>query len=108
MSSWKPDQELLILKVLSINVLTKPTLYLNGVKLVKLVNNPVEESKKIMKYCGLPWNKKCLEFYKRNDIISQTASNIQIRKAIYKDSIKKYLPYKPYLNKYGNDYYWYN
>ena len=47
-----------------------------------------------MKFCNLPWNKKCLEFYKRKDLISQTASNIQIRKAIYKDSIKKYLPYK--------------
>ena len=27
-------------------------------------------------------------------LISKTASNVQIRQAIYKDSIKKYLPYK--------------
>ncbi len=74
----------------------------------KLVNNPEIESKKLMEFCNLPWNNKCLEFYKRKDLISKTTSNIQIRKAIYKDSIKKYLPYKQYLNEYGNKYFWYN
>ena len=76
--------------------------------LQKLVNDPEGESKKLMKFCGLSWNIKCLEFYKRKDLISKTASNIQIRKAIYKDSIKKYLPYKQFLNKYGYKYYWFN
>ena len=74
----------------------------------KLVNDPEIESKKLMKYCGLSWDKKCLEFYKRKDLISQTASNIQIRKAIYKDSIKKYVPYKKLLSKYGDKYFWFN
>ena len=61
-----------------------------------------------MKFCELPWNKKCLEFYKRKDLISKTASNIQIREAIYKNSADKYLPYKFFLNKYGAKYSWYN
>ena len=74
----------------------------------KFVNDPETESKKLLKFCNISWNKKSLEFFKRKDLISQTASNIQIRKAIYKDSIKKYLPYKEYLNKYGNKYFWYN
>tara|TARA_Y100000310_G_scaffold235213_1_gene238232 strand:+ start:522 stop:2288 length:1767 start_codon:yes stop_codon:yes gene_type:complete len=74
----------------------------------KLVNNPEEESKKLMKFCGLPWNKKCLEFYKRKDLISKTASNIQIRSAIYKHSLEKYLPYKKFLNQYGKKYSWFN
>ena len=74
----------------------------------KLVNNPEEESKKLMGYCELPWNKKCLEFYQRKDLISKTASNIQIRKAIYKHSLDKYLPYKKFLNKYGGKYSWFN
>ena len=74
----------------------------------KLINNPVEESKKLMKFCELPWDKKCLEFYKRKDLISKTASNIQIRKAIYKHSSDKYLPYKKFLNKYGKKYSWFN
>ena len=74
----------------------------------KLVNNPEEESKKLMKFCGLPWDKKCLEFYKRKDLISKTQSNVQIRKAIYKHTAGKYLPYKKLLKKYGEKYPWFN
>ena len=60
----------------------------------RLANNPEEESKNLMKFCNLSWNKKCLEFYKRKDLISKTASNVQIRAPIYKHSENKYLPYK--------------
>ena len=73
----------------------------------KLVNNPETESQKLIKFCDLPWDKKCLEFYKRKDLFSKTTSNIQIRKAINKDSIKKYLPYKQFLGKYGKKYNWF-
>ena len=74
----------------------------------RLIENPIDESKKIMKFCELPWDKKCLEFYKRKDLFSKTASNIQIRKAIYKHPREKYLPYKKYLNEYGKKYSWFN
>ena len=66
----------------------------------KFVKDPENEAKKLMKFCGLPWDIKCLEFYKRKDLISKTTSNIQIRKAIYKDSINKYLPYKHFISKF--------
>ena len=74
----------------------------------KFINNPKVESKKLIKFCNLPWDKKCLEFYKRKDLVSKTASNIQIRKAIYKDSLNKNLPYKKFLDKYGKKYSWYS
>ena len=74
----------------------------------KLVNYPEIESIKLLKFCNLPWDIKCLEFYKRKDLISKTASNVQIRRPIYKDSINKYLPYKQFLYKYGNKYSWFN
>jgi len=73
----------------------------------KFVSDSKVESKKLMKFCNLDWNKECLEFYKRKDIVSQTTSNIQIRKSIYKDSIKKYLPYRKFLSQYGSKYNWY-
>ena len=73
----------------------------------KLSNYPEVESKKLMKYCELPWDKNCLEFYKRKDLISKTASNIQIRKGIFKHSLEKYLPYKNLLSKYGDKYSWF-
>jgi len=73
----------------------------------EFVSDPENEAKKLMKFCDLPWDIKCLEFYKRRDLISQTTSNVQIRKAIYKDSINKYLPYKQFLSKYGTKYSWF-
>ena len=74
----------------------------------EFVSDPKNEAKKLMKFCGLPWDIKCLEFYKRKDLISKTQSNVQIRKTIYKDSINKYLPYKQFLSKHGNKYSWFN
>ena len=82
--------------------------FIYELKYEKLVNSPEEESKKLMKFCELPWDKKCLEFYKREDLVSKTASNIQIRKAIYKHSPDKYLPYKKFLEPYGKKYSWFN
>ncbi len=73
-----------------------------------LSSDPEKESKKLMKFCELPWDKKCLEFYKRKDLISKTASNVQIREAIYKHSLDKYLPYKKYLGGYEKKYPWFN
>ena len=61
-----------------------------------------------MKFCDLPWDKKCLEFYKGKDLSSKTASNIQIRQGINKNSSNKYLPYKKLLDKYGSKYSWFN
>ena len=75
---------------------------------LQYVHSPEIESKELMNFCELPWSKKCLEFYKRKDITSKTASNIQIRQAIYKDSKEKYLPYRQFLIKYGKKYKWFN
>ena len=74
----------------------------------KLISNPEEESKKLMEFCALPWSKKCLEFYKREDLYSKTTSNVQIRQAIYKHSLDKYLPYKKMLYKYVKKYPWFD
>jgi len=74
----------------------------------KFTNDPEVESKKLMHFCNLTWDKKCLEFYKRKDIFSKTTSRQQIRKAIYKNTVDRYLPYKSFLDKYGNKYSWFN
>ena len=81
--------------------------YIYELELENFVSNPIAESKKLLNFCNLKWNKKCLEFYKRKDLTSQTASNIQIRQAIYKDKLNKYYPYKKMLNKYKNKYDWF-
>ena len=81
--------------------------FIYDLKFEKFIKNPEIESKKLMSFCNLSWDKKCLEFYKRKDLISKTTSNIQIRKAIYEDSESKYLPYKKLLHKLGKTYPWY-
>lgn len=81
--------------------------FIYELKFEKFVKNPEKESKKLFKFCNLSWNKKCLEFYKRNDFISKTTSNIQIRKSIYQDLDSKYLPYKHFLNEYRSKYNWF-
>ena len=73
--------------------------FIYNVKYEKFVNNPEEESKKLMKHCDLPWDKSCLEFYKGN-IVSNTASGVQIRNAVHKHSLNKYLPYGPFILEY--------
>jgi tetratricopeptide (TPR) repeat protein len=74
----------------------------------KFTGNPEIESKKLMAFCDLPWDQKCLEFYKRKDIFSKTTSRQQIRQPIYKNTVDRYLPYKFFLDEYGKKYSWYN
>ena len=74
----------------------------------KFVSNPEEESKKVMKFCEISWDKKCLEFYKRKDIVSHTASSMQIRKPIYTNAKNNNAPYKKFIQKYGEKYSWFN
>ena len=81
--------------------------FIYEIEFEQFVSNPEIESKKLLKFCDLPWDIKCLEFYKRKDLVSRTASNIQIRKAIYKDSPDKYSFYKKFLYKYGKKYSWF-
>ena len=54
------------------------------------------------------WDEKCLEFYKRNDLFSNTASNNQIRASIQKYDQKKYDVYRKILNDYQKKYNWIN
>ena len=81
--------------------------FIYELNLEELSLDPEKESKKLMKFCEMPWDKKCLEYYKRKDLFSKTASNIQIRSAIYKHSLEKYLPYKEFLTQYGQKYSWF-
>tara|TARA_A100000164_G_scaffold43178_1_gene32861 strand:- start:267 stop:965 length:699 start_codon:yes stop_codon:yes gene_type:complete len=54
-----------------------------------LVNNPEYEVRKLLEYCELEWDTKCLNFYKQKNIVS-TASVAQVRNPIYKSSVKSW------------------
>ena len=61
-----------------------------------LVNNNQDEIKKIINFCGLEWEDKCLAFHKNTNPI-KTMSTAQARKPIYKTSLKSFEKYKEYL-----------
>ena len=63
-----------------------PNFILN-VKYEDLISNTETEVRKILSYCGVKWEKNCLDFYKTDRPI-KTVSSAQARKPIYKSSIK--------------------
>ena len=54
-----------------------------------LISNSEEEIKKIIKFCNLEWEEKCLEFHKNKSPI-KTMSTAQARMPIYKSSVNSF------------------
>ena len=63
-----------------------------------LINNTEEETKKLINYCELEWDENCLNFYKNKKNVS-TASLAQVRKPIYKSSVKSWQNYSKELGE---------
>jgi len=61
-----------------------------------LVANQEEESRRLLNFCDLPWEEECLSFYKTKRRV-HTASSTQVKKAIYKDSVKLWKKFEQHL-----------
>jgi len=70
--------------------------FIYNVSYEELINNQEEESKKLIKYCGLDWHEDCLNFYRNKRSVS-TASANQVRQNIYTSSINTWKNYERYL-----------
>ena len=62
-----------------------------------LVNNKLDETKRIISFCNLDWQDSCID-HTKNDTGIKTVSISQARKPIYKSSIKLSDNYLDYLN----------
>ncbi len=62
----------------------------------QLVADPEREVRRLLDYCGLPFEDGCLRFYE-NDRAVRTASSEQVRQPIFKDSVEHWQNYKPWL-----------
>jgi tetratricopeptide (TPR) repeat protein len=62
----------------------------------ELVDDLPAQARRIVEYCGLEWDARCLEFYKTKRAVS-TASLYQVRRPIYNSSIGRWRPYKEHL-----------
>jgi len=57
-----------------------------------VVADTEKEARRLIEFLGLPWNEKCVEFHK-SDRPVKTASVAQVRKPIYKTSVKRWKKY---------------
>lgn len=62
-----------------------------------LVEDTETEVRRLLEYCGLPFEAACLEFYKNRRAVS-TASSEQVRSPIYRDAINHWSHYEPWLD----------
>ena len=79
-----------------------------SIKLEELTSNREEITKNIYKFCRLEWDKKALEFYKRKDLFTTTASNLQIRNGLHDYDENKYKSYQYLLKSFEDKYDWLN
>jgi hypothetical protein len=61
-----------------------------------LVKNQTEETKRLLDFCGLSFDARCLDFHKTRRRVS-TASDMQVRRPVYADSIGGAKRYAKYL-----------
>jgi tetratricopeptide (TPR) repeat protein len=55
------------------------------------------QAKRIVDFCGLPWNEKCLSFHQTERIV-RTASKSQVREPIYSRSVGRWTALGPMLD----------
>ena len=77
-----------------------------SISLEELTTKPKDISKQIYQFCNLEWDENCLNFQKRKNLYSSTASNYQIRTGIQNYNNKKYEDYHYLINDYKSKYEW--
>ena len=66
-----------------------------------VIKNSENEIKKIIQFCGLPWEKNCLSFFNNTTPI-KTMSTVQARQPIYKSSVNSFKKFQPFLKTLNN------
>src|SRR5436190_7224274 len=69
-----------------------PEGFLTTVVYEDVVADTEKEAKRLIEFLGLPWDPKCVDFHK-SDRPVKTASVAQVRKPIYKTSVKRWKKY---------------
>ncbi|MGI9247113.1 MAG: sulfotransferase family protein, partial [Steroidobacteraceae bacterium] len=63
----------------------------------RMVDDTEAEVRRLLDYCGLPFEESCLRFYE-NDRAVRTASSEQVRRPIFRDSVEHWRNYRPWLD----------
>ena len=62
----------------------------------RLVADPETEVRRLLDYCRLPFDERCLRFYENRRSV-QTISSEQVRRPIYSDAVDQWRHYEPWL-----------
>ena len=68
------------------------------IKYENLIINTESEIRKLLEFCKLSWNNKCLNFHDNKRIV-KTASDVQARNKIYTSSVDSWKNYEKYLKE---------
>ena len=63
-----------------------------------VLNDLEGQVRRILDYCGLPFESQCLSFYKTRRVI-KTPSSEQVRQPIYRSGMQQWKPFEPYLDE---------
>jgi tetratricopeptide (TPR) repeat protein len=62
----------------------------------KLIDDFEAEVRRLLEYCGLSFDERCLRFYE-NERAVRTASSEQVRQPIFRDAVEHWRNYEPWL-----------
>lgn len=54
-----------------------------------LIGDPEAQTRRMLEFCGLTWDERCLEFYRTRRPVN-TASAVQVRRPLYRDSLQRW------------------
>ncbi len=58
-----------------------------------VVDNIEEQARRLLDYCGLPWDERCLDFHKSGRPVN-TASAAQVRQPLFRSSLQRWRRYE--------------
>ncbi|MBT8049301.1 MAG: sulfotransferase [Gammaproteobacteria bacterium] len=64
----------------------------------QMVTDQENQTRRLLEYCGLPWEDQCLRFYETERAIN-TASSEQVRQPIYTGAMNFWRNYEPHLGE---------
>ena len=62
-----------------------------------VVDNLEQQARRLIDYCGLPWDDRCLNFHDTSRRIA-TPSNVQVRRPLYRSSVARWRRYEAFLD----------
>jgi hypothetical protein len=71
--------------------------YIHFFSYERLVDDTESEIRRLLEYCGLPFEESCLRFWETGRAVA-TPSGEQVRRPIYRDAVGQWRNFEPWLD----------